>query len=217
MPLTEETLLENIKSGSLFGYVQCDFEILKNRPDFFANFPPIFKNNTSGRDDIGPLMKKYAEKEGLLSQPKIMLLTSYFLENGTIITPLLLFYLDLGLVCKKFYRVVQYTPMKFFNNNFVQSAVNARRGVDENPISSVVAETMNLLANSSYGYQIMDRSRHTVAKFFSYEKTLGAINNKLFERLGYINDQLDEIQTHIFPDYRIFFFRALFGQLFVVE
>ena len=92
-----------------------------------------------------------------------MLISSYFLENGTLITPLLLFYLDLGLVCKKIYRFVEYTPVKCFNK-FVQSAVDARREGDENPNSSVVAETMKLLANSSYGYQIMDRSRHTVTK-----------------------------------------------------
>ena len=73
----------------------------------------------------------------------------------------------------------------------MQSAVNACRG-DENPNSSVVAETMKLLANSSYGYQIMDRSRHTVTKYLSDEKTHGAINTKLFKRLDHINDQLYE-------------------------
>ena len=51
--------------------------------------------------------------------------------------------------------------MKCFNN-FVQTAVNARRQGDENPNSNVVAETTDLLANSSYGYQIMDRSRYPV-------------------------------------------------------
>ena len=135
-------------------------EVLKKK---FANFPPIFKNTNVGRHDIGSLMKDYAEKEGLLCQPRKKLISSYLLENGTLISPLLLFYLDLGLVCKKIYRFVEYIPVKCFNK-FVQSAVNARREGGENPNSSVVAETMKLLANSSYGYQIMDRSRHTVTK-----------------------------------------------------
>ena len=78
--------------------------------------------------------------------------------------------------------------------NFVQSAVNARREGGENPISSVVAETMKLLANSSYGYQIMDRSRLAVTKCPSDEKTHGAINNKLFKRMCFINDQLFEVE-----------------------
>ena len=148
-------------------------------------------------------MKDYGEKEGLLCQPRKMLIPSYFLENGTLITPLLLFYLDLGLVCKKklsLRGIVEYIPVKGFYK-FVQSGVNAMHVEKDtriqNPNSSVVAETMKLLANSSYGYQIMDRSLHTVTKntkkLLSDEKTYGAINIKLFKRLDHINDQLHEV------------------------
>ena len=138
-------------------------------------------------------MKDYAEKGGLLFQPRKISISSYFLENGTLITPLLLFYLDLGLVCKKVYRFAEYIPVKFFNK-FVQSAANARREGHENPNSSVVAETVKLLANSSYGYQIMDRSRLTVANYLSNEKTHGAINTKLSKRLDQFNDQLYQVE-----------------------
>ena len=86
-----------------------------------------------------------------------------------------------------------YVPVKPFNI-FVQSAVNARREEDENPNSSVVAETMKLLANSSYGNQIMDLSRHAVTKYLSDEKTHEAINTKLFKSLDHINDQLFEVE-----------------------
>ena len=88
---------------------------------------------------------------------------------------------------------MDYFPVKCFNK-FVQSAVDARREGDENPNSSVVVETMKLLANSSYDYQIMDRSRHTVTKFLSDEKTHGAINTKFFKRLDHINDQMYEVE-----------------------
>ena len=179
--------MEQISSGKLFGYVQCDIEVTGALKENFANFPPIFKNTNVGRHDIGSLMQDYAEKEGLLSQPRKMLISSYFLENGTLITPLLLFFLDLGLVCKKIYRFVENTTIKCFNQ-FVQSAVDACREGDENPNSSVVAETMKFLADSSYGYQIMDRSHHTVTKYLSDEKTHGAINTKFFKRLDHIND-----------------------------
>ena len=91
------------------------------------------------------------------------------------------------------YRFVEYVPVKCFNK-FVHSAVNARREGDENPNSTVVADTMKLLANSSYGYQIMDRSRHTVTKYLSDERTHGAVNTKFFKRLDHINDQLYEVE-----------------------
>ena len=141
--------------------MQCDIEVPENSRSDFENFPPIFKNALVSKSAIGDLIKNYVEDERLLSQPRKMLLSSFTSQNGTLITPLLLFYLQFGLVCTKTQRFVEYTPKKCFNS-FVQSAVDAWRQGDENPNSIFVAETMKLLANSSYGYQIMDRSRHTV-------------------------------------------------------
>ena len=80
---------------------QCDIEVSENLREAFANFPPIFKNIIVGRYDIGPFMKEHAEKEGLLTQSLTMQKSRYLLENGTIFTPLLLFSMNLGLVCKK--------------------------------------------------------------------------------------------------------------------
>ena len=171
--LSEEQLLQGFTDGRLFGYVQCGIEVPEHLRDYFSNFPPLFRNTVVRRNDIGDLMKENAEKERIMPQPRRKLISSFIPTNGTIITPLLLFYLKLGLVCKKFRRFVQYTPRKCFNN-FVQSAVDARRQGDKNPNSSVVSETMKLLANNSYGYQIMDRSRHTVTKYLNDEKTHSA-------------------------------------------
>ena len=192
-PLSEGGLLQGIIDGRPFGYVQCDIEVPENLRDYFSNFPPIFKNTVVSRDDIGNLMKQYAEKENIMVQPRRMLISSSILTNGTIITPLLLFYLQLGLVCKKIHRFVQYTPRKCFGN-IVQSAVDARRQGDEKPNSSVVAETVKLLANSSYGYQIMDRSQHTLTKYLNNEKTHSAINSKLFKWLNNTTDQLYAVE-----------------------
>ena len=107
------------------------------------------------------------------------------------ITELLLLYKDLRLVCKKIYRLVLYTPMKCFNN-FVQSAVIARREREVNQNPNVVAETRKLLQTRSHGYQIMDRSRYAVMKFFSDENTHGAINRR--KSLDSIDGQLYEVE-----------------------
>ena len=187
--LTEHQLLEGIKKGNFFGYVQCDIEVPENLRANFANFPPIFKNTLVSKYDIGSLMKINAAEEGIMSQPRKMLITSFTLQNGTLFTPLLLFYLQMGLFVTKIHRFVEYTPRKCFNS-LVQAAVDARRKGDENPNSSVVPETMKLLANSSYGYQIMDRSQHTRTRYLTDEKTHAAINSELFKKLGHVNDSL---------------------------
>ena len=101
--------------------------------------------------------------------------------------------MDLGLQCTKIHRFVQYTPHKVFNS-FVQSVVDARRAGDENPLSGVVAETMKLLGNSSYGYQIMDISKHTMTKYLGDEKTHKAINNQFFKRLNIVAKDLYEVE-----------------------
>ena len=160
-PLSEEGLMQGIIDGLLLFNVQCDVEVPELLSDYFSNFPPIFKKTAVSRDDIGNLTKQYAEKEKIMVQPRRMLTSSFIPTNVTIMTPLLLFYLQLGLVCKKVHRFVQYTPRKCFDN-FVQSAVDTRRQGDKNQNLSVDAEIMKLRTNSSYGYQIMDRSWHTV-------------------------------------------------------
>ena len=103
--------------------------------------------------------------------------------------------MHLCLECTKNHLFVQHFPKKCFNS-FVQSANDDRRQGDETPNSSVVAESMKLLANSFYGSsnQIMDRSRHTLTKYLNEEKTHSAINNKLFKRPKIITDQLYEVE-----------------------
>ena len=53
---------------------------------------------------------------------------------------------------------------------------------------------MKLLSNSSYGYQIMDRSKHTETKYLDEKKTNRAINSTFFKQLQYINDSVYEVQ-----------------------
>ena len=60
-----------------------------------------------GQHEIGLLMRDYGEKEGLLCQPRKMLISRFFLENEILITPLFLFHLDVRIVCKKVYRFVE--------------------------------------------------------------------------------------------------------------
>ena len=188
-----EQLLEEIKKGKLIGYVQCHIEVPENLGANFANFPPIFKNTLVSKSDIGNLMKSYAEEKRLISQARKMLISIFILQNRTPLTLLLFFYLQLGLVCTKIHHFVEYTPNKCFNR-FVQLAVDSKRQGDENPKSSVVAETMKLLANSSYGYQIMDWSRHTVTKYLSDEKTHAAFNSKLFKKLDHVKNSMYEVE-----------------------
>ena len=60
-PLREESLLEQIRSSKLFGYVQCDIELPEELKKKLANFPPIFKNTKVGPHDEVELAKAKIE------------------------------------------------------------------------------------------------------------------------------------------------------------
>ena len=122
-----------------------------------------------------------------------MLISCFTLQNGTLITLLLKFHLEKCLVCTKKHRHAEYAPQKFYNS-FWQSAVDATRQRDEHPTSSVVAETMKLLAISSYGYQIMDRNRHAVTKYLNDQRTHDAFNVKLIKKLNHVDNALYEVE-----------------------
>ena len=66
-PLSEERLMQEIRSRRLFGYVQCDLKVPEHLKAYFANLTPIFKITVVSRNDIGDLMKEYAEKGGIMS------------------------------------------------------------------------------------------------------------------------------------------------------
>ena len=173
--------------------MQYEIEVPENWRLNFDNFPPIFSNTIVNKNDIGELTKNYAEEHNLLSQPRKMLISSFTLQKGTLITSLIMFFLQSGLVCTKIHRFVQYTPKKCFKS-FVQSAVDARRQGDKNRHSIVVAETKKLLVNSSDGYQIMDRSRQTITKYPSDKETRAAIHSKMFKKLEQVNNSLYEVE-----------------------
>ena len=133
-PLSEEGLMQGFIDGRLFRYVQCDIEVPEHLLDYFSNFLLIFKNTAVSRDDFNNLMKQYAEKDNLLVQPRTMLISSYILTNGTIITPLFFFHLQFDLVHKKIHRFVQYTPRNSLGN-FVQSnnsSITVRKATFQN-------------------------------------------------------------------------------------
>ena len=108
--LAAEHLLEGRRNGKIFGYVQCDLEVPEMLRDSFANLARFsMKTLVSGNHNIN-LMKTSAEEEGTMFQPVKLVISSLTLQNGTLITPLLLFYLDSGLVCRKIQRSIYYTP-----------------------------------------------------------------------------------------------------------
>ena len=153
----------------------------------------ILFSKTPKLGEIDDYIKNYAIENEMLKHPQRMLISSFKLENGTVITPLFNFYNELGLQCTKIYRFVQNFPRIFFHF-FVQSVIDARREGDKTSLLGVVAKTKKFLGNNSYGYQLVDKSRHTIKTYLSDGKTHKAINEFLFKRLNSVERELYEVK-----------------------
>ena len=191
--LAAQQLLEEAENGKLLGYVKGDIEKPENLRVKFPNLPSIFKNTLVSKNDIGESVKTYADEKKTVSISENNDF-NFTIQNATQITPPLLFNLQLCLVCTKVHGSVEYTPKKSFNS-FVQSPVDARRQDDWNPNSSLVAETMKLLAISSFGYQIRDRSWYTETKHLT-GKRHAAENSKLLKKLDHVNNAVYEVELN---------------------
>lgn len=70
-PLTEEGLLNKIKTGELFGLVQCDIEVPAHLKEHFKEMCPIFKNTEVSREELSDHMKSFASETDHLRRPDL--------------------------------------------------------------------------------------------------------------------------------------------------
>ena len=108
--LTFEKIIKDIRSESLFGLLICSIHTPEELKPKFSDFPPIIKNTTISRSDIGEYMQKIAEEQGFLKKPRKYLISSYFGEDILINTRMAKFYLELGLKITRIQEFIQFFP-----------------------------------------------------------------------------------------------------------
>lgn len=74
------------------------------------------------------------------------------------------------------YQWVEYEPDACFQK-FVTDISNSRREGDKNPDTAIIAHTMKLLGNSSYGSVIMNKEKHTPIKYSKDKKEISQLIN----------------------------------------
>ena len=74
----------------------------------------MFKNASVTRNDIGPIMRQYAEEHDILSKPRVMFVGSFRGVNILLAIPLLRWYLAHGLVVGRVYQIIEYEHNPFF-------------------------------------------------------------------------------------------------------
>uniref|UniRef100_A0A915LAQ9 Uncharacterized protein n=1 Tax=Romanomermis culicivorax TaxID=13658 RepID=A0A915LAQ9_ROMCU len=108
-----------ILNGSVFGFAKVDIKTLDYLKEKYADFPPIIKHVGIGIDNIGEHMKKYAQENDQMKNPRQSLIGSYIGKEMMMSTPIIRFLINHRLKLEKIYEVIQYDetrPFKAFGD-----------------------------------------------------------------------------------------------------
>ena len=144
-----QPILQAIHEDRVFGLAQVDTHTPEDLKDKFRDLPPIFKSALLSKEDAGPHMARFCETDGLVSQPRMSLISSYFAHRVLIPTPLLQWYLLIGLMVMQ-YILMQYDRHRCFQalaENCAQKWWDAR----QDPSQALARESAKLLMTSVYG------------------------------------------------------------------
>ena len=190
--MTTQQILSGVRTGTVFGMIECDIHVPEELREYFAEMQPVFKNIRLMRGP-GPFMRRYAEAHNIMTTPKRMLVGSYYGDKILLATPLLRWYLDHGLEVLHVYQVIEYDPIPCFRR-FGDAVSKARREGDIHRDRTTIADTMKLLGNSGYGKTITNVDRHRDVNYCTEKTTSRLINNKRFRQLDIVVDDAYEIE-----------------------
>jgi G:T-mismatch repair DNA endonuclease (very short patch repair protein) len=160
------SVLDSIREGRLFGMAVVDIHTPEALKSKFRDMPPIFKCTEVGCDDAGDHMRTYCQNSGTLKRPRRMMISSYFAVKMLIATPLIRWYLEMGLKVTRVYMILQYSPQSCFKD-VTEDAANKRRAADRDPSQKLAGESAKLLVNSIYGKCCENKARFCETSFVS--------------------------------------------------
>ena len=127
--------------------------------------------------------------------PHRLLIGSYFGKKIGLSTPLLKWYLNHGLVISHIYTVVEYIPNAALNS-FMMQVAQARLDGDRDNDKELIAETMKLIGNSSYGILITNKEKHHYIVYVNGSEIGTGIMDEHFYNLTEFPDGYYEVEKN---------------------
>ena len=188
---TQESLLEAISSGEVFGFAVLDLETPESVRESFGDFlfPPIIQKMKVTEDMLSP----YMEERVNMRQGKCEFDTLVQTYNGKqlfLITPLIQFYLKLGLVASNVTQFIQYIPgkaLKPFTQKVYNMRCDASREKDE-----AKSTTAKLFGNSGYGKTGENVESHTRVKYVDEKNVWKEVSKPFFKKETEITNENGE-------------------------
>ncbi len=187
-------ILDDIKNDKVFGFAKVDIHVHEDDIPKFSEFPPIFKNTEITIDDIGEHMQEYCESIGRKTGVKRSLISSMKGKEMIILTPLLKWYLDNGLVVTRLHYFISYNGKECFNW-FTKEVTNDRRAADLGGADLIMkGELSKLMGNSSYGYTLMNKTNHTQTSFIKRKNLQKHIRNPFLKNSDELEGDIFEVE-----------------------
>ena len=135
---------------------QGDFHSDLSPYDFFKEFSPLFCTTDVSFDSIGEHMMQHSFDHNAPTKSRRLLVGRMKAKQILLSTPLLQWYLKHGLVVTRLYEVIEFSPIKCFEN-FVQQGIDGRRWSNKDPNLALLGDTFKVLLNSSYGTCLLNK------------------------------------------------------------
>ena len=193
-PMTSVEVLEAVKNDKFYGFLECDIEVPKHLQEHFSEMPPIFKHASLSRKDLSDEMLSFSQDCNILRQPQKSLISSFFGKKVLLLTTLLKWYLEHGLIVNKIYQIVQFEGYSAFTH-FGETVCQMRRKADTDPSKKIIAETAKLCGNVIYGTTITNKEKFMDVKYVTtpFEASKLA-NSKHFIAVDELADDVYEVQ-----------------------
>ena len=176
--LSEYQLLNKIQNEEIFGFLLADFDCPQWLRKKCELYPLIFKKAFISREDTGEIMCEYLTKNGLMKNPSYQLITSHFGNDLLVGSPLVKFYLDMGVKvtnCKLF---IEYDKSTDFSN-IVKKACDMRYKAT-NHEEKIIGESCKSIVVSSYGKLLQCPTKYSCAKYIPANKLVNSLYKNNF-------------------------------------
>ena len=202
-PLSKESLLSAIQTGSLFGMAEVDIEV----PDawqgdfrselspyeYFKEFSPLFCTTEVPPEAMGEHMMQHCIDHYAPTTPRRLLVGGMKARQILLSTPLLQWYLNHGLVVTRLYEIIEFSPVRCFKH-FVDQGIEGRRQSDNDPNLGLLGDTFKILLCSSYGSTIMNKERFSDTQYIQgHSKVKIEVNKPEFRKATLLGDDVYEL------------------------
>ena len=194
--ISPKKIIEDIRSGFLFGAVEVDIKINENLYEYFKEYPPFFCTCEVPMNVIGEHMSEYCKQNDINFKHRKLLISGTKAKKILLATPLVKWYLNHNCEITDIYQVIEFQPKNTFTS-FIEKVTENRLLGDKHKDKSIIGDTYKLLSNSAYGSVLINKTKHCNIKYLDNKgKVVKMINSINFKNLQAITDTTYEVEMY---------------------